>query len=375
MADQLYFSRDTKVYLKQGTNVWALPILQGYSFSQTTNTSEVTLNEMADSSGNSRRARMAFNDSYSPAEFSFSMYARPFIADGEAVEGWEATVDNHHAVEEALWANFVAINSWSGSAWAEGITNSTSNMVIDFSGSNKTTLGEFELYFELGGCSATATPTIYKIDKCVLNSVNINFDIDGIATLEWSGMGALLTKVVSAPTITINEATTVTSNFIRNRLTSLTITASDTTTFPGASNNGIYSAVLTGGSISFENNISFLTPETLCVVNAPIGHVVGSRTIGGNFTCYLNAAGDGSSADFFADLQAATTTITNEFELVFSVGGSLTPRIEISIPQAHVSIPSIGIEDVISLSVDFMALPSSLDATDEATITYTGTTY
>lgn len=375
MADQLYFSRDTKVYLKQGTNVWPLPILQGYSFSQTTNTSEVTLNEMADSSGNSRRARMAFNDSFSPAEFSFSMYARPFIADGGAVTGWEATDDNHHAVEEALWANFVAINSWSGSAWAEGITNSTSNMVIDFSGSNKTTLGEFELYFELGGCNATATPTIYKIDKCVLNSVNINFDIDGIATLEWSGMGALISKVVSAPTITINEATTVTSNFIRNRLTSLTITASDTTTFPGASNNGVYSAVLTGGSISFENNISFLTPETLCVVNAPIGHVVGSRTIGGNFTCYLNAGGDGSSADFFADLQAATTTVTNEFELVFSVGGSLAPRIEISIPQAHVSIPSVGIEDVISLSVDFMALPSSLDATDEATITYIGTTY
>lgn len=375
MADQLYFSRDTKVYMKQGSNVWPLPVLQGYSFSQSTNTSEVSLNEMASSDGTSRRARMAFNDSYSPAEFSFGMYARPFIADAGATTGWETTNAYQHAVEEALWANFVAVNSWAAGVWAEGITNSAANMLIDFSGSNKTTLGEFELYFELGGCNDTATPTVYKIEKCVLNSVSIDFDIDGIATLNWSGMGSLISEVASAPVITINEATTVTSNFIRNRLTSLTITASDTITFPGTSNNGVYNCVLTGGSVSFENNISFLTPETLCIVNAPIGHVTGTRNVGGSFTCYLNSAGSGSSADFFNDLQTATTTITNVFALEFSVGGSLTPRIEIAVPQAHISIPTVSVEDVISLSVDFMGLPSSLDATDEATITYVGTTY
>ena len=42
----LFFNRDTKVYLEQGTVLWELPVLNGYSFSQATNSSNVTLNEM-----------------------------------------------------------------------------------------------------------------------------------------------------------------------------------------------------------------------------------------------------------------------------------------------------------------------------------------
>lgn len=73
MADTLYFSRDTKVYVEIGSTVWEIPVLDGFSFSQATNTSEITLNEMADSSGNSRRARQMFTDSYAPAEWSLAL--------------------------------------------------------------------------------------------------------------------------------------------------------------------------------------------------------------------------------------------------------------------------------------------------------------
>ena len=82
MADNMFFSRDTNFVVEIGSNRWAIPVLDGFSFSQATNTSEVTLNEMADSAGNSRRGRKLFTDSYAPAEWSFSTYARPFKSAG-----------------------------------------------------------------------------------------------------------------------------------------------------------------------------------------------------------------------------------------------------------------------------------------------------
>ena len=64
MADQLYFSRDTKCYVEFNNVVWEMPVLDGFSFSQANSTSEIALAEMEDSSGNSRRGRRAFNDAH-----------------------------------------------------------------------------------------------------------------------------------------------------------------------------------------------------------------------------------------------------------------------------------------------------------------------
>ena len=76
MAQQLFFSRDTKVFIKFGTKVWDLPVLDGFSFSQATNSSEITLAEMEGSGGSSRRGRKQFNDSLAPAEWSFATPCR-----------------------------------------------------------------------------------------------------------------------------------------------------------------------------------------------------------------------------------------------------------------------------------------------------------
>ena len=70
----LNFSRDTKVLLELGSDIWEIPVLDGFSLSQATNTSEVTIQEAAASSGASRRQRQMFNDSIAPAEWSFSTY-------------------------------------------------------------------------------------------------------------------------------------------------------------------------------------------------------------------------------------------------------------------------------------------------------------
>lgn len=245
MADKFYFSRDTEVYLAMGVNAagttaatqWKIPVLDGFSFSQGTNTSEITLAEMADGSGNSRRSRQMFTDSYAPAEWSFQTYMRPFVSVNGASGGWEGTGsdNNHHAVEEALWANFVAAPSFTASvtdteaAWSAGVTNSTGSLIFDFTGSEKPALGTFDLFFEMGGAaggSGAAGPTYYRLKDAVVNSASIDFDIDGIATITWSGFASMVSDLAALPTATtsITEGVTGTGNFIRNRLTQLSVT-------------------------------------------------------------------------------------------------------------------------------------------------------
>ena len=82
MAQQLYFSRDSKMFLEFDGYVWEVPVLDGFSFSQATNSTEITLNEMESSAGVSRRGRRAFNDSLAAGEWSFSTYVRPFTSAG-----------------------------------------------------------------------------------------------------------------------------------------------------------------------------------------------------------------------------------------------------------------------------------------------------
>lgn len=378
MANDLFFSRDTRVVVSDGTVYWEIPVLDGFSFSQATNTSEITLAEMSSAaSGNaSRRGRRMFNDSYAPAEWSFSTYARPFKSVLDVANGWDGSSVQGHAVEEILWAALVGNGVFtakadedSNGAWAasQGMANDGTTMTADFSASNVASLKELDIYFIMGqGTYDAGTHTVYKLEGAVVNSAGIDFDLDGITTINWSGFAKLITEEASAPTVTINEGASDTGNFIRNRLTTLAVTHAATGNFVAA-----YNLTLTGGSINFENNITFITPETLGVVNQPFAAVTGTRNIGGSFTCYLGNHTAGS-ADLFEDLIESTTSITNDFNLVFTVGGATAPKIAITLPTCHLEVPTHSIEDVISLETTFHALPSTIDGADEASIVYTG---
>ena len=90
MAEQLYFSRDSQMFLEIGSSVWKIPVLEGFSFSQATNTAEITLAEMESTAGVSTRGRRAFNDSLAPVDFSFSTYIRPFTSAGGGTSAGDA---------------------------------------------------------------------------------------------------------------------------------------------------------------------------------------------------------------------------------------------------------------------------------------------
>ena len=382
-APQLQLARDTHVYAEKDGYFWKVPVLDGFSFSQSNATTEVTLSEMAGANNSSRRGRKLFTDAFEPAEWNLQMYARPYDVTSPAVSG---------STDEVFWANFVNAGAYDHSTreFTNGVEKaaSTAHMDIDFNSSNVAALETFNLYFVLGACGTAADSysagpgndqTIYKVANAVCNSVSMDFDIDGILTLDWSGLGTLISEEAEMPVISPLWHTKIISdgiahseaNFIRNRLTTLGVaTAGPVAPFAETS----YELTLTGGNISFENNITFLTPEELCVVNQPIGNVTGTRNISGSFTCYLNAgtasSGVGTSADLFDDLASGTGVVTNSAALTFSIGGGAAPKVVVNIPTAHLEIPTHSIEDVISLEVNFHALPGDLDETNEATLEY-----
>jgi len=395
-VDTLYFSRDSKMYVEIGSNVWEIPVLDGFSFSQANNSTEVTLSEMEDTSGTSKRGRRVFNDSLAPVEWSFSTYARPFLSEGSTAAGnaEKDGTDKHHAVEEILWALMAGSATYTapGGSQATALTGltfsstatpnttaGTGMSALDFNSSNKATLGTANIYFSLddGG----SDPVVYKLTEAVVNEASVDFDVDGIATIAWSGFGKTLTED-SKPTRTVFEAINSTNNYIRNRLTQLAVTAGDTTTFPG-SGSGVYTLTLTGGNITISNNISFLTPETLGTVNLPIGHVTGARSVSGSFTCYLgldSGTNTGTSTDFFNDLTSAASRdkIVNAFDITFKLGGvgtsSSVPVYQFNFPTAHLEIPAHSVEDVISLETSFQALPSTIGSTNEVAVKFAGVT-
>lgn len=421
MAQQLYFSRDSKMFIEFDGYVWTVPVLDGFSFSQATNSSEITLNEMESAAGVSRRGRRAFNDSLAAGEWSFSTYVRPFTSAGSGAGAADSAAEVH-AVEEVLWAMMAGARNYANGEFLDATTNkvvtpSGSNSVINFDYSNKSTLGTFNIYFVLGD----ANRKVIKLKDSVVNEASVDFDIDGIATINWSGQAsevidftgsviesasqptdgdttndgtaiavgdvwldsdnsyrlAALTNVTAgseASTSAIYEAVTSTSNFIRNRLTVLTVVP--TTQDPNADGTNeleaSYNLTLTGGSVTISNNINYIIPEELGTVNVPIGHVTGTRNVSGSFTCYLteDTSATNVSADFFEDLRSITDVVTNSFALTFKIGGASGTGLELACGTAHIEIPTHSIEDVISLETNFQALPSTIDETDELVLTY-----
>ena len=114
MAKQIYFSRDTKVYIEFDGAIWEVPVLDGFSFSQGNESTEITLAEMEDSNGTRRRGRRAFNTALSPGEWSLSTYVRPFKSAGSG-SGKADDAADVHAVEEVLWGMFLGARNWNSS--------------------------------------------------------------------------------------------------------------------------------------------------------------------------------------------------------------------------------------------------------------------
>ena len=397
-ADTTFDGARTALGLFKGNerdaNTFKIGVLDGYSFSQANESTDVTISE-AGSAPN--RGSKRFNDSLAPAEWSFQTYARPFKHGANSFRA----ADTMDYAENILWAALSGQvkttadkDTNSGATTNSGITYTASTADVDFLASDAHELLKLQIYFALEN-------TTYRLNECQVNQVEIDFSIDGIATLSWSGNATSIDQLTDSQAGAIedpskaNEFTvsgsgkasittsvekfnfvdvsgTNDADYLRNKLSALTL--SNAAQGGGASAGGLdavaaYDISIIGGSITVANNITYLTPETLGIVDQPIGSFTGTRQVSGTLNCYLDTKSNGSN-ELLKNLSAATNLVTNSFNMSLFMGGgsSATPVIEFDIPKAHIQIPVIEVADVISTNIEFMALGSNLSTGDEMVV-------
>lgn len=408
MASHLNLIRNSRVFISttdqngdmKAANTFELNVLDGFSFTQTTATAEITLNEAGT---NPDRGKKSYNTARNPVDWSFTTYVRPYKR--EATPSGGSTTKHTSALEKLLWEAFLGKGRTSGTntdlLWtpfanfSEGAT--TAGMTGDTDDSDVDVLLPLYIFFEL---SDGTNKTYYRINKALVNTAEIDFSIDGIAQIAWGGQGETLEEVAASdmPTsgtnkfmpianATAGETLTGThgvgvsggaqkifpAEFIRNKLSTVSLMNADTSKY--------YNIVLTGGSISLDNGVTYLTPDELGVVNTPIGGFTGTRSISGTMNCYLRSGGSGSggssdpydSGKLIEDLLAATTDTDNKYVLTLAMGGAEAPKVDFTFAQAQLEVPSIDVADVISTTVNFVAEGSAITTADEMDVKYLAT--
>jgi hypothetical protein len=449
-------TRNTKVYVSSQSvlgsctnlNTWEIKVLDGYNFSQATTTEDITISEAGVAP---TRGQKTFNVAVEPPEVTMSTYIRPY-------DNGTPLVD---APERILWASLagsafvidgngdmVVTTPGNGSA----IEQTVSQMNIDFEESDSNELAKLTIWFHLENST-------YRVDNVNLSSAEIDFAIDDIATIAWSGMGTAVTELSAADHATIAAWTAGTDyvavpastsdSFLRNKLSTMTLqnteveatalitalsatsgttnTITDTgetfitdaimavgdyvrysddafatwetrviasftedtitiegtfDTTPSTGQYEIYAAAdlagqnytiaITGGSLTIENNMNFLTPEELGVVNQPLPGFAETRAVSGSITAYLDTGFYGTAA-LLADLLENINSVTNSYNFVLSVGGAAsTKRVDLTLGTAQIAIPTINVEDVIATEITFSGQGSAglIENQDELTVTY-----
>lgn len=398
-------------------NTKEIQVLDGLSFSQATGSETVTINEAGDAP---IRGQRSFNTSLEPVELSFSTYIRPSFTEGSSnVVAFDAD-DLVDAEEDVLWNAFAAgyINgvdeniasasnarangtpatnpvSATGTAgfkaaWyqVKGATGSAPYSVVEFGNSGKNQLAKFGIIIILDASS-------YVIDNCVLDQATIDFGLDAISTIAWTARGSVLRNAAitadkSSPVAlsgTIDVAGTATSigssqvakakntsaPFLANKLSQITVTSNISGTA-----GTTYDLALTGGSITFANNVTYLTPANLATVNKPFTYFAGTRAISGSVNCYLRTGGTNRSGKLLSDMLAGSATnVEPAFQISLNIGGnsSAATRVNLLLPACVLTIPAINTEQVVSSTINFTAQGYSgtsfgIDQNNEAKITY-----
>lgn len=396
-------------------NTFEIQVLSGYSFTQKTDQQTIQITEAG---ATPNRGQRSFNTKLNPVDWSFSTYVRPDITssaaaktaaqvtgDGAvatftctgahsltsgdlvAIAGGTPSAFNRTivpvevvntavftysvgsaatgtasgtvtatklarvtAVEKHLWNSLVgtadiyaATNTTP--AWAESAGSATLSMTQ----SDTQALNPFSLVFKVDN-------TYYKVQTCAVNQAQISFGIDQIAQIQWTGFGTTYAEVTD--TAGLAELATIVgapadAHFITNKLSTVTLVSGIDDV--GATAGTSYTLPLTGGDITIANNLTYLTPEILGIVNSSIGYYTGTRAVSGNMTAYLRTGAGNNTGKLLSDILATSaSTPETAFTLSIEIGGKTNAnRIELVLPAAMLTIPTIDIQDVVSTSVAF----------------------
>ena len=353
-------------------NTWEIQVLDDLSFSQTTAVETIAVNETGDAP---IRGQRSFNTALNPVDFNFTTYMRPYDNLGSP-----GVLTCEEAV---LWNAMFGVDAIGGTdpAWTDGVSGNNPAVCV-LTKSNKHQLQRF-------GLIVIFDQNAFLLDDCSLNTATIDFGIDAIASIQWSGQARAVRRL-AAPTdaagVWTGSLASVTSTigykpkitaapFIANKLSTVSLVSKigsygTSPTFNGSpSGSGTtYVMPLTGGSITLTNNITYLTPAYMASVNQPITYFTGSRSITGSLSAYLRTGSGGTnySANLFSDLVNQVNSDSDpEFYLQVEIGGAGNPvKVELEMPGVVLTIPTVNAESVITTTVNFTAQGTDNSAFD-----------
>ena len=395
------------------TNTWKLEVLAGFAVTSSSATQDITSLE---SGTDPDRSQQRFNTAINPVDWNFQTYIRPTgVETGAAGNGTTALTNQTGNVKPVadwfMWQSLVsntkvvatdADGLHERSVWVTGgklpTTTTAKGVGSSATKSNFSTAVENHLYFKLDN-------VIYQVSNATVNQASVDAGIEEIATTTWSGFGTTMKELTgSARDVAIavfggvqNGGSTITANsgfqtmsasateaahyhpfnqmnvagvsgtnsFIKNRLSAIEFHHKATA---GGSDEKFVFPV-TALSFDYNNNISYLTPEELSSLNEPIGQFTGTRSVSGSATMYLRT-GDLESAGFLRNISEDSRTSsaqTSNANLI--IGGATAPYMAFQLDACQFDFPSIATEDVISMTVSFVAQEATANKGDGGEVT------
>jgi hypothetical protein len=372
------------------SNTWKVEVLAGFAMSSSAATQDITAME---SGTNPDRSQTRFLTSVNPVEWNFQTYLRPTGASelGGAVNALNTThTGNSKPVADwFLWQYLVSntaptTGTIEQSTWrASGLLASNTLAAVSNAAatkSNFSTANEFQLYFKLDN-------VIYQVNNAAVNQATVDAGIEEIATVTWAGNGLTITEltnsnyanaamVFKAANANSRSATSAysyhpfkemnvgtgsgsvvsTNSFIKNRLSAIEFNYTD-----AASVTKTFTFPVTALSFDYNNNITYLSPEELNTLNSPIGQFTGTRAVSGTATMYLKQGTTESNAflSVIANDGRTSTSINTTANLI--IGGATAPYVSFYMPAVQFDFPQVATEDVIAMSVNFVAQETVAD--------------
>jgi hypothetical protein len=403
MATALNLQRNSEVYMSTvdlngggssagmtPRNTWRVEVLAGYAASQSSATQDITSSE---SGLNPDRSTQRFNTAINPVEWSFQTYLRPTgVRNTSGGTGVDPNGNSQPLADWFLWQSLLSNSAWATgtgassslrSAWQpEGkfaLAERTAASNVAGHTSNYAEANQYHLYMKMDN-------VVYQVKSASVNEASIDAAIDGIAMTSWSGFGTNFIELTGTPrdhlisvsggilnngsTISGNSSidantalsfyhawgrnnvasVATTSAFIKNRLSSITVSHT-----PEGGAQDDYTLAVTGLGFTYSNALTFLTPEELASLNTPIGQFTGAKTITGNFTAYLRA-GEDDTAQFLRNIVNDTRTqIAQVSSANLRIGGTTAPFVALAMPAVQFNFPTHSVEDIIGISVEFLA--------------------
>jgi hypothetical protein len=358
------------------TNTREIQVLDGLSFSQATGSETVTVNEAGTAPV---RGQRLFNTSLEPVEITFSTYMRPYFNAGSA-----GTTDDQIDCEESELWNAFATGAGNSNAWAV-TTGASPVSKMTMAQSAKNQLKTF-------GIIVVLDQTSYIIDNCALDQATIDFGLDAISTIAWTARGTVMRNIGDSTVLSADkpaQGTDITfsgsyftagtneaknknteASFLANKLSQVALSSLQVSGVYGGGSSVTYQLALTGGSITLANNITYLTPANLGVVNTPVTYFTGTRAVSGTLNCYLKTGSNTDSGKLLDNMLDNNTNVEPAFALTLHVGGSSTtkPRVSLVMPSVVLQIPTINTEQVVSTSINFTAQGLTSSAFDLAAV-------